>query len=248
MLKLEKVTKQFGAQRAIDNLDLDIAPNKTTVLIGPSGCGKSTILRLLIGLLKPDQGAVLIDKRPISEANLSLVRRRIGYVIQDGGLFPHLTAEDNICLMARHIGWDEQKISARLHDLGDLSDFPMDGMDRYPMQLSGGQQQRVALMRALMLDPDILLMDEPLGALDPLIRTSLQDDLREIFLRLRKTVVLVTHDMNEAAFFGDAIVLMRDGVIVQQGPLEALLNHPSEPFVDDFISAQRSHLPGAQSA
>lgn len=248
MLKLEKVTKQFGAQRAIDSLDLDIPPNKTTVLIGPSGCGKSTILRLLIGLLVPDRGAVLIDERPLAAANLSLVRRRIGYVIQDGGLFPHLTAADNVCLMARHIGLDEQQISNRLHELADLTDFPLDGMDRYPTQLSGGQQQRVALMRALMLDPDILLMDEPLGALDPLIRASLQNDLREIFLRLQKTVVLVTHDMNEAAFFGDKIVLLRDGVIVQQGPLEALLNQPAEPFVDDFISAQRSHLPEAQSA
>lgn len=246
MLKLEGVTKQFGAQYAVNGLDLDIEPHETTVLIGPSGCGKSTVLRLMIGLILPDRGTVIIDEHPLAAANLALVRRRIGYVIQDGGLFPHLTAADNVCLMARHIGLDEEQISARLHELASLTHFPLDGMARYPTQLSGGQQQRVALMRALMLDPDILLMDEPLGALDPLIRASLQEDLREIFLRLKKTVVLVTHDMNEAAFFGDKIVLLRDGEIVQQGPVEALVQQPAEPFVEDFISAQRSHLPGAQ--
>lgn len=248
MLKLEGVTKHFGAQRAVNGLDLEIAPHRTTVLIGPSGCGKSTILRLMIGLILPDQGAVNTDERPLAAANLALVRRRIGYVIQDGGLFPHLTAAGNVALMARHIGLDEDQIAARMNELAALTHFPVDGMDRYPAQLSGGQQQRVALMRALMLDPDILLMDEPLGALDPLIRASLQDDLREIFLRLKKTVVLVTHDMNEAAFFGDKIVLLRDGEIVQQGPLGELLGQPAEPFVDEFISAQRSHLPESQDA
>lgn len=248
MLQLDGITKQFGGQAALDELDLTIAPHKTTVLIGPSGCGKSTLLRIMIGLIQPDKGAVNIDDRPLIDANLALVRRRIGYVIQDGGLFPHLTAADNVALMARHLGLPEDQIGARLKELADLTHFPLDAMDRYPTQLSGGQQQRVALMRALMLDPDILLMDEPLGALDPLIRASLQADLREIFLSLKKTVVLVTHDMNEAAYFGDTIVLLREGKIVQHGPLKELLEQPAERFVDDFISAQRSHLPGAHDA
>ncbi len=242
MIDLQGVAKSFDGTEAISPLDLPIRPRATTVLIGPSGCGKSTLLRLMIGLLTPSQGKVLFDGQPMSASALAGIRRRIGYVIQDGGLFPHLTARENACLMAQHLGWPEARQVERLDELADLTQFPLDGFNRYPVQLSGGQRQRVALIRALMLDPELLLMDEPLGALDPMIRHALQDDLRDIFRALNKTVVMVTHDMHEAAFFADHIVLMRDGTVVQQGTLEDLLDRPADPFVSAFINAQRQEL------
>jgi osmoprotectant transport system ATP-binding protein len=170
----------------------------------------------------------------------------MGYVVQDGGLFPHLTARGNIVLMARYLGWQRPRLAARVAELAALTRFPADALDRYPAQLSGGQRQRVGLMRALMLDPAALLLDEPLGALDPLIRSDLQADLREVFRQLGKTVVLVTHDLAEAAFFADRIVLLRDGRVVQQGSLDDLWTRPADPFVTHFIQAQRGlSLPGA---
>ena len=242
MLELQGVAKRFGEAQAVRPLSLAIPEGGTTVLIGPSGCGKSTLLRMLIGLAPPDQGNVLFDGAPLS-GQLTPARRRIGYVIQDGGLFPHLTARENICLMPEHLGWTTQAQAERVQALAALTRFPAARLDAWPAELSGGQRQRVAIMRALALDPDVLLLDEPLGALDPLIRRGLQDDLREIFRSLSKTIVLVTHDMHEAAFFGDRIVLMRDGAIVQQGDVTDLLEHPADPFVTEFISAQRSELP-----
>jgi osmoprotectant transport system ATP-binding protein len=223
-------------------MDLTVEPGQTTVLIGPSGCGKSTLLRLVIGLIRPDTGSVRFERTEVTPANALTLRRRMGYVIQDGGLFPHLTARGNVALMARYLGWDEERIETRLAELAELTQFPRDGLDRFPVQLSGGQRQRVALMRALMLDPDVLLLDEPLGALDPMIRSELQTDLRKIFQTLGKTVVMVTHDIGEAGFFGDAIVLLREGRIVQQGTLEELVYSPADPFVTQFINAQRSPL------
>lgn len=165
-------------------------------------------------------------------------------MIQEGGLFPHLSAGDNVVLMARHLKWDSARIRKRLYDLAEIARFPIDGLSRFPAQISGGQRQRVSLMRALMLDPDALLLDEPLGALDPMIRAELQTDLRQIFQSLKKTVILVTHDMGEADFFGDLIVLLRDGEIVQTGSLGEFLLSPADPFVTHFISAQRSPLSG----
>jgi osmoprotectant transport system ATP-binding protein len=209
------------------------------VLIGPSGCGKSTLLRLLIGLVQPDTGGITFDGRPVTPATAQAVRLRVGYVIQDGGLFPHLTARGNVTLMARHLGRDSDSTAARVAELADLTRFPTDGLGRYPHQLSGGQQQRVGLMRALMLNPDALLLDEPLGSLDPLIRADLQAELREIFRRLGKTVVLVTHDLGEAAYFADRVVLLRDGQIVQEGSPADLWHRPADAFVTRFVQAQR---------
>jgi osmoprotectant transport system ATP-binding protein len=160
-------------------------------------------------------------------------------VIQEGGLFPHLTARRNVTLMADHLGWEERRTTGRVEELADLTKFPLDGLRRYPAQLSGGQRQRVSLMRALMLEPEILLLDEPLGSLDPMIRAELQDDLKEIFSALGKTVVLVTHDMGEAGHLGDTLVLLRHGRIVQQGSLADLVEAPAEAFVSDFVNAQR---------
>jgi osmoprotectant transport system ATP-binding protein len=239
MMELRGVTKRYGEQTVLDGIDLVIPAGRTTVLIGPSGCGKSTLLRLLVGLVRPDAGSVFFDGTPLTPRTLPALRLRLGYVIQDGGLFPHLTARGNITLMARYLGRDAAEIEIRLAELAGLTQFPADALDRYPVQLSGGQRQRVALMRGLMLDPAALLLDEPLGALDPLIRADLQADLRRIFRALGKTVVLVTHDLAEADYFADSIVLMRGGRIVQQGTLAELWQAPADPFVLHFIQAQR---------
>jgi osmoprotectant transport system ATP-binding protein len=239
MIELSGVHKSFGGVGAICGIDLTLQPGRTTVLIGPSGCGKSTLLRLMLGLTRPERGSVIFDGNELVPGATRQARRRAGYVIQDGGLFPHMTARDNVTLMARQIGWSRSRIEERLETLATMTRFPPDGLQRYPVELSGGQRQRVALMRGLMLDPVVLLLDEPLGALDPLIRADLQQDLREIFTRLSKTVVLVTHDLAEAAYFGGDIVLLRDGRIVQQGPLAELIESPATPFVTRFINAQR---------
>ncbi|MGD9900709.1 MAG: ATP-binding cassette domain-containing protein [Calditrichaceae bacterium] len=242
MLRLDNVTKSYAKTTAVDSINLEIKPGETTVLIGPSGCGKSTILRLMIGLIKPDTGMVYFADQELTRDNIRAARLRMGYVIQDGGLFPHLTARDNIMIMSKYLGWHKKKTDERLSELTALSQFPETGLDRYPVQLSGGQRQRVSLMRSLMLDPDILLLDEPLGALDPMIRSDLQEDLRSIFKKLNKTVVMVTHDMGEAGFFGDTIVLLRKGEIIQTGSFQELFTSPSDPFVTRFINAQRSPL------
>jgi osmoprotectant transport system ATP-binding protein len=241
MLTLDGVTKRYDGTVAVDGVTLAVAPGATTVLIGPSGCGKSTLLRLMIGLVRPDAGTVRFDDAPLGDGGRALraARHRMGYVIQEGGLFPHLTARANAALLARHLGWDDAQIDARLDDLADLVQLPAGRLGQYPSELSGGQRQRVSLMRALMLDPDVLLLDEPLGALDPMIRADLQRDLRGIFRRLDKTVVLVTHDMAEAAYFADRIVLLRDGAVVQTGTPADLVERPAEPFVEAFIQAQR---------
>jgi len=239
MMQLLGVSKIYGGRHVLEGVDLDFPAGRTTVLLGPSGCGKSTVLRLLLGLLSPDEGSVLFEGRDLAALDVLAVRRRVGYVIQDGGLFPHLTAHGNVTLMARYLGWDRDRIEQRLASLVELTRFPADGLGRYPAQLSGGQRQRVALMRALMLDPAALLLDEPLGALDPVIRADLQDDLRRIFRSLGKTVVLVTHDLGEADFFADHIVMMDAGHVAQQGTLAELWRAPASDFVRRFIQAQR---------
>jgi osmoprotectant transport system ATP-binding protein len=242
VFELRAVSKFFGGQRTIPSIDLAIERGHTTVLLGPSGCGKSTLLRLMIGLEAADEGTVTFDGTPVSAATAIALRRRMGYVIQDGGLLPHLDARDNVALMARYLGWDEGRIEARVHELADLARLPADALGRFPRQLSGGQRQRVGLMRALMLDPDALLLDEPMAALDPLVRADLQHDLREVFTRLGKTVVLVTHDIGEAGFLGEHVVLLQAGRIVQQGTLRELARAPVDPFVTRFINAQRAPL------
>ena len=242
MIMLDNVSKRYGTDQAVHPLSLAIEPAQTTVLIGPSGSGKSTLLRLMIGLITPDTGRVQFDGQALSKANLQSVRHRMGYVIQEGGLFPHLTARSNAALLARHLGWNRDRIDNRIRELTELVQLNPDRLSQRPGQLSGGQRQRVSLMRALMLDPDVLLLDEPLGALDPMIRADLQDDLRSIFRRLEKTVVLVTHDIGEASYFGDHVVLMRDGGIAQRGTMQMLIHEPASDFVTAFIRAQRKPL------
>ncbi len=239
MIRLTDISKSFDGHAALRHVSLHVAPADVTVIIGPSGCGKSTLLRILVGLVQPDAGDAHVLGEDLSEDNAIALRRRIGYVIQTGGLFPHLTGEQNVTLMARHVGWSSDRIRARLDELAELVRLPADRLALYPVELSGGQQQRVGLMRALFLDPEILLMDEPLGALDPMIRAELQDELKRIFADLRKTVVLVTHDLAEAVHLGDTLVLMREGTIVQIGPPDDLVNRPADAFVTAFVRAQR---------
>jgi osmoprotectant transport system ATP-binding protein len=240
MIELKSVSKAFGATVALHETDLSIETGKTTALIGPSGCGKSTVLRLITGLLKPTTGILAIDGQRVSPTNILELRRRIGYVIQEGGLFAHLTAAQNVLLMAKHLKRPAAQMETRLYELCELTHFPRNSLRRYPVELSGGQRQRVSLMRALMLEPSVLLLDEPLGALDPMVRARLQEELKEIFQRLCQTTVLVTHDMAEAAFLADRMVLLNEGRIVQSGTLDDLRIRPASAFVREFLNAQRA--------
>jgi osmoprotectant transport system ATP-binding protein len=239
MLKLDGVTKYYGPTHALGPIDLSVSAGSSTVVVGPSGSGKSTLLRIILGLVPMDTGRIQIAGIPLAPRNLPQIRRRAGYVTQAGGLFPHLTARRNIALGAKLDGWDGAATETRIDELCTLTHFPMAALSRYPSELSGGQQQRVALMRALMLDPDVLLLDEPLGALDPLIRADLQEDLKAIFAKHDKTVLLVTHDLTEAAHFADDVVLLQAGRVVQQGPFAELIDRPVNRFVTRFVNAQR---------
>jgi len=239
LITLDSVTKTYGAHIALRPTTLALEQGGTTVLIGPSGCGKSTLLRMIVGLIRPDAGRVVIGDEALREDNVERLRHRIGYVIQEGGLFPHLNAADNVALLARFLKRDPGWVAQRMQALADLMRIPAALLARFPRDLSGGQRQRIGIMRALMLDPPVLLFDEPLSALDPITRFELQDELKRIFADLAKTVVLVTHDMNEAAHFGDVIVMMRDGQVVQKGTLRDLLDRPAAPYVRDFMRAQR---------
>src|SRR5437879_2661652 len=239
LFRLVNVSKRYADTVALQPTNLLVERSKTTVLIGPSGCGKSTLLRLIIRLIEPDSGSIEFNGEVIRPDNIDVLRHRIGYVIQEGGLFPHLTSRANVLLMARHIAKSQEEMQRRLLELCELTRFSNQLLPRYPVELSGGQRQRVSLMRALMLSPDFLLLDEPLGALDPLVRASLQKDLKEIFARLRQTVLFVTHDLAEAIYFGNEIVLMNEGRIVQKGSVTDLRERPADAFVSEFIHAQR---------
>lgn len=239
MFELKKVTKRFGRTVALHPCDFSLKLGETVALIGPSGSGKSTLLRIMAGLVLPDSGTLAHDDNPISPKDWGLVRRRMGYVIQDGGLFPHMTALANVTLMARHLRWDKAKIEARVEELRALVQLDPSQLARLPGALSGGQRQRVSLMRALMLNPEVLLLDEPLSALDPITRYELAQELKDIFARLNKAVVLVTHALNEARFFAHRIVLMREGHIVQEGTLDDFIQAPNDPFVSRFLEAER---------
>jgi len=240
MVSLEGVSKVFGARVVLRPTSFQLADGERLALIGPSGCGKSTLLRMIVGLVSPDRGRVVIDGTEVTPATAREVRRRIGYVIQDGGLFPHFTAEENVGLVAKLDGWSEGRRRLRIHELAELARLPPRLLDRYPRQLSGGERQRVGLMRALMLDPDVVLLDEPLGALDPIVRAGLQEDLRAAFAALKKSMLLVTHDMAEAAYLADTIAVVRDGEIVQRGTMRELVDTPAHPFVRELLGAQRS--------
>jgi osmoprotectant transport system ATP-binding protein len=240
LVHFRAVGKVFGNDVAISDITLEIPRGQITALIGPSGCGKSTILRLIVGLITPDTGEIQFDGERIAPGTIMKIRRRLGYVIQDGGLFPHLTARRNLTLQSTLFGKNGNDIKKRIGELCALTKFPSNGLNRYPLELSGGQRQRVSLMRALMLSPELLLLDEPFAALDPLVRVNLQRDLKEICAQLRQTVLVVTHDLPEAAFLADDIVLINEGRIVQRGSIADLRARPANEFARDFVNAQRS--------
>jgi osmoprotectant transport system ATP-binding protein len=243
MILFHKVGKSFGNVVALRPTDLKIAANKTTVLIGLSGSGKSTILRLISGLLEPTTGWIEIEGEKLTRDNLPQLRRRMGYVIQSGDLFPHLTARQNVLLVAQELRLGMDEMTTRIEELCALTRLPGTLLDRYPVELSGGEQRRVSLIRALMLKPDILLLDEPMGALDPMVRAGLLVDLKSLFERLNATVVLVTHDLVEAARLGDWVVLLNAGRMVQQGPYSEFSLCPAEAFVREFFHAQMEDVP-----
>jgi osmoprotectant transport system ATP-binding protein len=227
MIELRHVSKSFGGRVALDDVSLTIPSGTTHVLLGSTGSGKSTILKIILGLVRPDAGEVNVEPAA-----------RIGYVVQDGALYPHLTIARNATLPARAAGWNEPTQAARLRALAELVDLETALLDLYPHELSSGQRQRAGLLRALMLDPPVLLLDEPLGSLDPIARAELQSQLVAIIGALEKTVVVVTHDVREAFVFGASITLLSRGRVVQQGTFADLARRPAEAFVAEFLRAQ----------
>lgn len=241
MIELENVQKVFQdpkGQRvvAVDEVSFQLKTGQTLCLIGTSGCGKTTTMKMINRLIEPTQGTIRVGGVEITTRDVIRLRRDIGYVIQTGGLFPHLTVFDNIGLLARLEGWPQKKIRARVEELLEAVHLPFsEYADRYPSELSGGQRQRVGVARALVLDPGYVLMDEPFGALDPITRDQLHQEFVELKTRVKKTIIIVTHDMNEAFKLGDSIALMDQGRIVQLGTEDELKNHPANDFVADFL-------------
>ena len=241
LLEVQEVSKAFGDRRVLDNISLGVQAGQHLVLIGPSGCGKSTLLRILNGLIEPDVGRVFFQGKPIASHEWDSVRRQMGYVLQEGGLFPHLRVGENLALVARNLGWQTSRIQSRQAQLMELLRLPQEALGRFPSQLSGGQRQRVSLARALFLEPPLVLMDEPLGALDPVVRKELQDDLRSLFEEVGCGLIMVTHDMAEAAHFAHQIVLLQDGHIASQGSYEELLQAGAPHFLE--LMAAHRELP-----
>jgi osmoprotectant transport system ATP-binding protein len=245
LITLERVSKQYPNGRcAPRELDLEILDGQITVLIGPSGCGKTTTLRLINRLAEPTSGRVVIDGEDVARVDPVALRRRIGYVIQQVGLFPHLTVGANVATIPRLLGWSRARQQTRIDELLDLVGLdPAVYRDRYPHELSGGQQQRVGVARALGADPPLLLMDEPFGALDPITRSRLQDELLSIQAGVRKTIVFVTHDIDEAVKIGDRIVILAEnGTLAQYATARELLAKPASAFVESFVGADRGLL------
>ncbi len=238
MIRVRRLSKRFGATVALDVVSVEVAPGTTHVLLGSSGSGKSTLLRAVLGLVAADAGEVTVDGVGVTPGAREHLLGRVGYVVQEGGLYPHLTVRGNVSLPAEALGWPREQTAGRVRALAELTGFDESMLRRYPAELSGGQRQRVGLMRALVLDPPLLLLDEPLGALDPIVRADLQAELRRLFGALGKTVLLVTHDVREAVLLGATITLLRAGRVVQQGTFAELAQKPAEPFVTEFLSAQ----------
>ncbi len=243
MITLEHVTKRYAGSgiAAVDDLSLEVPDGMTVALIGPSGCGKTTTMRMINRLVEPTSGKIVVNGQDVTRVNPVLLRRHIGYVIQQVGLFPHMTIEQNIAAVPNLLGWDRVRTHERTQDLLRLVGLDPEAMlERYPRQLSGGQRQRVGVARALAADPPVLLMDEPFGALDPVARARLQMEFRQILKRVRKTVLLVTHDLDEAARLGDRIAIMKDGRIVQYDTPDVVLSHPADAFVENFVGIDRA--------
>jgi osmoprotectant transport system ATP-binding protein len=242
VIRLKGLTKRFAdeARPAVDALTLEITEGETCVLIGPSGCGKTTTMRMVNRMIDPDAGSIEVAGRDVTRVDPIELRRSIGYVIQQIGLFPHMTIGENIATVPRLLGWDAGRIARRVDELLDLVAMnPGDYRNRFPRELSGGQRQRVGVARALAADPPVMLMDEPFGAIDPITRARLQQEFLRIQERLRKTVVFVTHDIDEAIRMGDRIAILRAGRLVQYDTPEAILARPAEAFVEEFVGVDR---------
>lgn len=238
MIDIRNLTKQFGDHTAVDNVSLQVGAGETLVLLGTSGCGKTTTLKMINRLIEPGSGSISVDGVDVRQQDGADLRRRIGYVIQDGGLFPHYTIAEAIATVPKLVGWHADQIQDRTRELIAKLQLPETVLNRYPAELSGGQRQRVGLARALAVRPPVVLMDEPFGALDPFTRRHVRRELFGLSELRETTVVLVTHDVNEALELADRIALMDKGRLVQIGPPDELLNHPATDFVRDFLDDQ----------
>lgn len=241
MIELIKVTKKYKDFKAVDDLSITFEDKKLTILIGPSGSGKTTTLKMINRIIERTDGDIKVDGESIDDINTIELRRRIGYVIQEIGLFPHMTIYDNIAVVPRLLKWPESKIKQRVNEMLSLNNLePELYVNKYPAQLSGGQRQRVGVARGLAADPNILLMDEPFGAIDPINREKLQDSFLEIQEQLQKTIIFVTHDIREAIKLGDKIAILDQGKIVQYGDTMNVLNNPENEFVEDLLGSDRA--------
>ena len=238
-IEVNDLSISFAGQYALQSFSIRISSEKTTVVLGSSGSGKSTFVKALLGLYPRSSGQITIDGRILEGNSLPKFRESCGYLTQKGGLFPHITLRDNICLQAQNQGISEKKIVARLKELADLTNLASEILDRYPGEVSGGQLQRAALMRALFIQPRLLILDEPLSALDPIIRYELREQLRKIFKQLKLTVIVITHDLNIAKALADQVVLLNRGRQIQIGSFEQLRNNPTSAFVERFFKAQQ---------
>ena len=242
MISLREASKTFPGQAvpAVDRLSFDIAEGEIVVLVGPSGCGKTTTLKMINRLVEPTGGTIMVGGRDITSLEPHILRQGIGYVIQRIGLFPHRTIADNVATVPQLVGWDKRKIEQRVDELLELVGLELEMRNRYPGELSGGQQQRVGVARALAADPPVLLMDEPFGAVDPIVRARLQDELLDLQQRVKKTIVFVTHDIDEAILLGDRVAILNVGGILEQydSPSE-ILSNPANEFVRQFLGAER---------
>jgi osmoprotectant transport system ATP-binding protein len=240
-IRLENVSKLYGknTRPAVDQVSIDIHPGEFVVLLGPSGCGKTTLLKMINRIYEPSSGRIYVDDTEVHDVSAPELRRRIGYVIQQSGLFPHMRIRDNVAVVPNLLKWDKARIETRVNDLLTLVGLPPETYaNRYPSQLSGGEQQRVGLARALAAEPRTLLMDEPFGALDAITRSRLQEELKRIHHRFNQTILFVTHDIEEAVRLANRIVVMRDGRIVQAAsPLE-IVSHPADEFVANLVGAR----------
>ncbi|MDD5635511.1 MAG: betaine/proline/choline family ABC transporter ATP-binding protein [Atribacterota bacterium] len=239
-IELKNVTKRFGNDIAVDKLNLQMEKGTITMLIGPSGCGKTTTMKMINRLVQLDEGEIKLEGTSVYDIDPVQLRRTIGYVIQEIGLFPHFTVYDNIATVPRLLKWDESKIKKRVEELLDMVTLDSSYAHRYPLQLSGGERQRVGLARALGADPEVLLMDEPFGAIDPINRLKLHDSFLEIQEEIKKTIVFVTHDINEAIKLGDKIAILKDGKLAQYADSNEILYNPANKFVENLLGQDRS--------
>ncbi|HBF66286.1 MAG TPA: osmoprotectant [Clostridium sp.] len=236
MIQFRNVSKRYGKKMILDNLTLDIKAGEFVILIGPSGCGKTTTLKTINRLIEPDSGEIIIDGKDITKVDPVQLRRTIGYVIQQIGLFPNMTVEQNIAVVPKLLNYKKEEIDEIVHRLLDLVNMPYEeNAKKYPSELSGGQQQRIGVLRALAASPPIVLMDEPFGALDPVTRDSLQEEVKKIQKKLGKTIVFVTHDMDEAIRLADTIVFMNEGKVLQVASPEEMLQNPADPIIKSFL-------------